>query len=168
MPLYIDYGPTALGTPAANPAGAQIAFTLGSSAATYSAGTAIGGLTTLATAARIANGTGIIQSLAIIDSSNQKAAIDFIFLNAAPTNTPVDHSAWTLTATDFGKQIGRYSLLAAAYASYGTAALGNANGLGIGFQTVGGQTIYVVAICQGTPTYTASCLNVMLSLEPRD
>lgn len=168
MPLYIDYGPTALGSPSANPPGAQLNFTLASSAATYAAGQAIGVLTTLTTAARIVNGTGIIQSLAIMDSANQKAAIDFIFLNAAPTNTPVDHTTWNLAAADFGKQIGRYSLLAASYASYGVIALGNANGLGIGFQAVGAQAIYVVAVCQGAPTYTVSCLNVMLSFEPRD
>lgn len=115
----------------------------------YTAGDAIGGIQTLTNAVRVSGGTALLNSVLLIDKSNQKQAITILFFESNPAAaTTADNSpfAWS---TDIAKYIGKVDILAADYTttdSIGTAMVG---GLARLFKASGSANLYAVALATG-------------------
>lgn len=117
----------------------------------------------------------LLQGIVIIDASNQKSAIDFLFWNSKPTGASgTDKAAFAITAADLkARYCGSVSVAAGDYIS-----IGSAQGIATkAFQNVlvqsiqdtnnpDGKDIWVSMICRGTPTYSvATDLEILFKLQ---
>jgi hypothetical protein len=129
------------------------------STSAYSAGFTVGAIQTLANAFT-SQSTGILESLILLDKSNQKAPMDILLFDANPTNaTTTDHATFVISTDDL-KVIGRVSVAAGDYVTIASGeAVAIKTGLGIALKAAAaGTTLYAVAITSGTPTYSATAL----------
>jgi hypothetical protein len=137
-------------------------------AAMYSAGNCVGGLITFANALRIANGTGILESLTLSDTSNQAAAMTFMLFNVNPTGASgfaaSDKSAFTY-GNALLNLIAQVNIGASDYTVINTTAVAIKSGLGIALRGAAGTSLYGVLVTTGTPTWaTTSPLNGFLGI----
>jgi hypothetical protein len=124
-------------------------------ASVYSAGNSVGGKQTLSNAVRTA-GTGILESLTLLDRANQKAAMTVYIFDADPTNaTLADHGAFVFSTDDL-KVIAQISIAAGDYVTTNSKAIAVESGLSIALKTASGTTLYAVAVTSGTPTYAST------------
>jgi hypothetical protein len=132
-------------------------------AAAYSAGNAVGGKRTLANAVRVSGGTGILQSLTLLDRANQKAAMTLYIFDADPTNaTLTDHAAFVFSTDDL-KVIAQVTINAGDYVTTNSKAIVNYGGLGIPLKAASGTTLYAALVTSGTPTF-ANTTDVQLEV----
>lgn len=134
-------------------------------ASAYTAGNAVGGLQTLANAARVsgtngASGTGgIIQKMVMTAKTVQSTQFDIFFFNANPSgSTCTDHSAFVLAAADAAKVIGILTIPSTAangggWFSGGTGSAGLASYYPIGFSLGSATSVFSCAVARGTPTF---------------
>jgi hypothetical protein len=124
-------------------------------AAAYSAGNAVGALRTLTNAVRTP-GTGILQSIGILDRANQKAAMTvFIFDSNTLAATITDKTAFVFSTDDL-KVIAQVSIGAGDYVTTNSKAIAVLSGLNIPLKAASGTTLYAVMVTTGTPTFTAT------------
>lgn len=122
----------------------------------YSSGDVIGGANTLTNAVHKTPGTGIIQSIVVLDKANQKSALDILFFDTTPANSfGADNAAYALNDADLGYCLGRYSVAAADYVSSSTnSAEATIRSVGLPIKAAtGARDIYMVVVSRGTPTY---------------
>lgn len=132
----------------------------------YSSGDVISTVQTITDAVLSTKGTAILQSLAILDKSNQKAAIDLVFFNEAPENSiGADNAAYGLNDADISKVIGRISVAAGDYVSSGTNnAEATVKAIGLLLQSIAGsKNLYMAIIARGAATYEAAS-NLIIKL----
>jgi hypothetical protein len=126
------------------------------SGSAYAANDVVGGLLTLSPL-RLAAGSGILQSLSIVDESNQKAELDFIFFDASPSSSTVANDGpVTIHVNDTAKVLGMVRVAAGDYTTLNAKAFAMKSAVGLPIQVPAGQNIFVVAVTPGTPTYTAA------------
>lgn len=103
------------------------------------------------------DGTGILQSIQVIDGDDQGVAIDF-YLHT--TNQPLGtaNAAPSISDANAAALIGPFSIAAADYKDLGGVKVGKIAGLAQAIKSVSGaRTIYISAVVKsGTPTFTAS------------
>ena len=122
----------------------------------YSAGDVIGGKITLTNAMRKVNGTGVLQSLSILDTDNEKAALTVILFSADITS-PADNAAWAWTSADFSKVLGTVSVATSDYVTVGGEAIATISGIGLPVAATGSTAhIYAVVVASSAPTYGAT------------
>lgn len=126
------------------------------STAAYSANDIVGGLRTLALG-RV-NGAGVVlQSLEVVDLSDQKAELSLIFFKANPTaSTTADQGALTIHANDIAKVLGIVDIVADDYTDLGSYSIATKTGIGLVLQPTSGTDIYCVVVTPGTPDYVAA------------
>jgi hypothetical protein len=138
-------------------------------ASAYSAGNAIGGLQTLAGAARVsgslgASGTGgILTAMMVQVKSVQSTQVDVFLFNANPSgSTCTDKTAFVLAAADAAKVIGVLSVPATAangagWYSGGTGSLGMPNYYPITYDLSSATSVFACAVARGafTPASTS-------------
>lgn len=135
----------------------QIAPTITvSTSPAYSAGDCVGGKLTLSSIVR-APGTAVLQSLFLIDTSNQKQALELLIFNADPSSsTFTDNAAISLHANDVGKIIRRISIAATDYVTIDSKAFVDLSPGGRVLKAASGQDLYAALVAVGTPTYAAT------------
>lgn len=145
----------------------DVAQTVTASSA-YTSGNAIGGLMTIANAARVsgslgAAGTGgIIQQVVANSKSLQTTQVDVFLFNSNPSgSTCTDKTAFVLATADFDKVIGVASVPGTAannsgWFGGGTGSVGQANNLAMAFEIASGTSVFACAVTRGTPTFTAT------------
>jgi hypothetical protein len=128
--------------------------------AAYATGDVLGGLQTIANAARFAAGGGLIRSITVLDKTQaQRAAIDILFFDRSVTvaanNAPV-----AMSDADMANFLG---LVAVAAGDYNTAWPGTPlNSVATKVITEGlpfvcqATSLFAVAVVRGTPTYTSA------------
>lgn len=125
------------------------------STAAYQTGFVVGGLQTLSNALS-SRQTGILNSLRVLDRSNQRAPLDVILFSSQPTAAAtVDHAAFSFSTDDL-KVIAIISILTTDYVTVGGKALATAPNLGQSLAVPSGTTLYAVAVTSGTPIYTTA------------
>jgi hypothetical protein len=122
----------------------------------YSAGNAVGAKRTLANAVRSSGGTGILQSITILDRANQKAAMTLFIFDADPTNATITDKVAFVFGIDDLKVIAQVSIASSDYVTTNTKALALISGLQIPLKAASGTTLYAVLVTTGTPTYAAT------------
>jgi hypothetical protein len=104
----------------------------------------------------VANGTGVIQSITVIDEDDQGVAMDLVFLSANNT-LGTENSAPSITDAHARDILGRVRVNASDYIDLGGVRIATVVGVGIGIKAGSGvDDIWVAAITRGAPTYTAS------------
>ena len=127
-------------------------------AGTYSAGYLVGGLMTVANAARVAAGKGTIQSVVLTDKAKQDMPIDIIFFQTnLPNSTLTDHVALTIHDTDLLACIGVVKILASDYSDFADNSVASKTSQGLPFAAAAGSTtIYAVAVARDAPVYAST------------
>lgn len=135
----------------------------------YTSGDYLGGLNTVANAARFSGGGGVITSVTVLDKTQaQRSAFDIVLFNSAITAT-TDNGAWAVSDADMAKCIGVISVLTT---DYNTAFPGTPlnsvafkpdtktntlpQAMAIPYYCSGGTSLYVQLLVRGTPTYTST------------
>lgn len=121
----------------------------------YTAGDAVGAKRTIANAVRTP-GTGILESVTILDRANQKAAMTLFIFDADPTAATITDNAAFVFSTDDLKVIAQVSIAASDYVTTNSKALAQKTGLGIALKAASGTTLYAALVTTGTPTYAAT------------
>lgn len=120
----------------------------------YTAGDAVGGVQSLA--AIFAGSTGVLESLIILDKTNQKAAFDIFLFDANPTAATVTDNAAFVFSTNDVNVIARVSVAASDYATVNSEAVAVKSGLGIAVRALSaGSGLWAAVVTSGTPTYGA-------------
>ena len=127
----------------------------------YTSGDVVGGKLTVSGAITFPAGTAMLQSLLILDKSNQKAALTIIVFDADPSaSTFTDNSAPVINAADVSKIIRKVNVAAADYETVGGIAIADLAALSKIVEAASGTTLYIVITTTGTPTYASGALSV--------
>lgn len=121
----------------------------------YTAGDAVGGKQTLASALRVASGTALLESISITDLGNQKAALEIIIFDSDPAAATITDNAAFAWSTDITKVLGHITVAAADYVTIAGEAVATLSGLNIVLKGAA-TTLYAAVVAVGTPTYTAT------------
>lgn len=121
-------------------------------AAAYSAGNAVGGKRTLTNAVRTP-GTGILQSVTILDRANQKAAMTVFIFDQNPAAATITDRAAFVFSTDDLNVIAQVNFSAGDYTTTNSKAVACISGLNIPLKAASGTTLYAAVVTSGTPTF---------------
>lgn len=122
----------------------------------YTAGDAVGGKRTLTNALRTSGGTGVLESIHILDRANQKAAMElFIFDSDPSAATITDNSAFVFSTDDL-KVLAHVTIAASDYITINSKAVATIKGLAIALKGNATANLYAALVTTGTPTYAAT------------
>lgn len=135
----------------------------------YSVGDNIGGLITLTNAVRASGTRAFLRSVFLLDTSNQKNAIDLLFFNASPSSsTFTDNAAAVLHSSDYAKLIRRVSIAATDYTTIDSKGIADIIASDRSLTPASGTSLYLALVIPsngGTPTYaTTSALTLRLNM----
>lgn len=130
----------------------------------YSIGDVVGGKITLTNAVRVSGGSGVLQSLLVKDTTNQKAALTILIFNADPSNgTYTDNGAITLNATDATFIIRKINVAASDYETVGTTAIADISAINKTVKAASGTSLFALIVTTGTPTYGANATSLYVN-----
>lgn len=153
--LSIAAGEAHLGEIGGNTISIQAAPTVSTTG--YVAGKLIGGKLSFANASRVAGGTGVIFSMAMVDLDKQDAMIDLVLFSADPASTTfTDNAAWAVADADVGKICGVVDVVTTDYDDWSDNSAATISGLNIGFDLASGTTLYGALVARGTVTFTST------------
>ncbi len=140
------YGSTTIITP-----------TINATTIAYTSGDSIGGVIAITGAMRTSGGTGILQSVFVVDHSNQKPALDILIFDSTPTATATDNGAMpTFAAADNGRLIRRISIATGDYVTVGGTGIADISALGKAVKANGSADLAMIINTTSTPTLTAT------------
>ena len=145
--------------PVENPPAKEIAPSVTVDTSAYTAGDCIGGKLTLTDAMRVNGGTGILQSLFLLDrSGTQKPALEILIFNADPSSsTLTDQAAVSIHANDVGKIIRRMPIAAGDWGLVAGIYMADLSpGSRMLQSAAGSKNLYAAIVATGTPTFTAT------------
>jgi hypothetical protein len=122
----------------------------------YTAGDAVGAKRTIANAVRVSGGTGILESIILLDRANQKAAMELFIFDSDPSAATITDNTAFVFSTDDLKVIARVSIAATDYVTINSKAVATVKGLGIALKASGSTSLYAALVTTGTPTYAAT------------
>lgn len=139
--------------------------TLSASTGAQAVGTLIADTQVLTSLFRVSDGTGILNSIQVIDQDDNKQAIDFYFVTAN-VSLGTEGSAVSITDANALELVGPFSIAAADYKDLGGVSVAKITGLGQAIKANSGTADgYIAAVCaSGTPTYTASGIKIRLGV----
>lgn len=145
-------------------AGTVLDVTLSLDTNAYADGDVLADTQALASAVRLAGGRAYLQSVVVIDESDQKQGFDLIFLDAN-NSLGSENSAPGINDANAGTIIGRVPVSAGDYYDLGGVSIANLNAVGLMLKAAtASTTLYVGAISRGTGTYGASAIKLKLGL----
>lgn len=131
------------------------------------AGDVVGGLITIPVTTNGQFTTGVLRSVCIVDDDEQDAALTIYLFDSEPAGTAIaDDAAFTLSATDAAKLIGKVVLASADYETIGGLSWQRVSGtdVDIEFATANGN-LYAYVVCTATPTYSAIGPTLRFSIQ---
>jgi hypothetical protein len=111
------------------------------STSVYEAGDCVGGKLTLTDAVRASGGSGVLQTITIVDSSNINPALEIIIFNSNPTAATLTDGSAIAFSTDVSKVIQRIPVYASDYTTVGGVAIATITP-GMIVQAVGSANLY--------------------------
>jgi hypothetical protein len=121
----------------------------------YSAGDAVGAKRTIANAVRT-QGTGVLESVTILDRANQKAGMTLFIFDADPSAATITDNAAFVFSTDDVKVIAQVNIASSDYVTTNSKAVAQKTGLGVALKVASGTTLYAALVTTGTPTFAAT------------
>jgi hypothetical protein len=128
--------------------------TVVSTSPTYTSGDAVGAKRTLANALT-SIGTGVLESITVLDRANQKATLEIFIFDADPTNATITDNAAFVFSTDDLKVLARIEVGPSDYVTINSKAVATIKGIGVALKAAG-TSLYVVVVTTDTPTYAAT------------
>ena len=122
----------------------------------YTAGDAVGGKRTITNALRTSGGSGILESVQILDRANQKAAMELFIFDSDPSAATITDNAAFVFSTDDLKVLAHVTIAATDYVSINSKAVATIKGLGVALKGNATSTLYAALVTTGTPTYAAT------------
>lgn len=118
----------------------------------YTSGDQIGGLMTLANAARYDGGGFTLNTISIVDLAKQNAEIDVILFDAAVTANN-DNDPWDMSDADMAHCRGYAKVSASDYVNGADYSIACVRAVGLSTAPASGTTMYAVAVVRSGPTY---------------
>ena len=139
------------------PVQTRISVTPTISTTAYTSGDVVGGLMTFSNAARISGGSGIIQSILVLDrTQSQRAAMDLLFFDRSVT-VASDNSPVAMSDADMAYCLGAITIGPYNTSWPGTPLNSISTLLNVGLPFVlNGTDLYAVAVVRATPTYSST------------
>jgi len=131
-------------------------------AGAFDANDIVGGKLTLSNATRVAGGSGIWYSLILVDSAKQNAELELFLFNADLT-VAGDNTPEATSAADLLKLVGHKIIYNSDYITLANGSVVSTL-VNIPYRLSAGTTMYAFIRCTGTPTYTASCLQLIFGM----
>lgn len=126
----------------------------------YTSGDQMGTLFTIANAARISGGGGMITGVTLIDAAAKIGAVDVVFFDSSVT-LAADNAAFALsTGTDYNKTVG-IAQLAGAY-SFTAQRVAQAQNIAIPYVCSSGTSLYAALIPRATTAVFGAATNLQL------
>lgn len=122
----------------------------------YTAGDAVGGKETLTSAVRISGGYVELDSIEVIDRSNQKPALTILVFDSDPAAATITDNAAFVFSTDISKLVAQVLIAQADYTttnSIGVACIGAIKKV---IKASGSANLYAAVVTTGTPTFTGT------------
>jgi len=109
------------------------------------------------------NGTGILQSITILDKDKQSQGLDIVILK---TNVSLGtkNAVPNITDTNAEEILGMIRVASGDYLDVINSTVATKNNLGIGVKGDASDTIYLSMISRGTGTYTANGLRIIVTV----
>lgn len=137
------------------------------SLAAYDVADQVGAVNNLGLALDINNDSASLLSIVVVDASMQKADLDILLFNEAPTVASVDNAPLSITAAEMAaKFLGKISISGADYSDLATCSVATVTGIGLLLEGITeAKTLHAVVQCQSTPTFvSATDLTIKLGL----
>jgi hypothetical protein len=128
----------------------------------YASGDLLADTQVLTNAMRVNDGTGILQSIQVLDEDDQGIAFDLVFLSANNT-LGTENSAVSVSDANARDILGLVSIATGDFIDLGGCRIATKTGVGLVVKPASGtRNVYVAAISRGTGTYTASGVRLRL------
>jgi len=121
----------------------------------YSANDAVGGLLTFANAGRVAEGSGVLKNVLIIDDAGQDAVLELWLFNATFT-AMADNAAWAPSQADLRKLIAVISTNDGDWFAAGTPSVARVEVSQNYNLAAAGTSLFGQLVTRGTPTFAAT------------
>lgn len=122
----------------------------------YTAGDAVGGKETLTSAVRVSGGYVELDSIEVIDRSNQKPALTILFFDSDPSAATITDNAAFVFSTDISKLVAQVLIAQADYTttnSIGVACIGAIKKV---IKASGSANLFAAVVTTGTPTFAGT------------
>ena len=123
----------------------------------YTAGDAVGAKRTITGALRTVNGSGILESITILDRANQKSAFEIFIFDSNPAAATITDNVAFVFSTDDLKVLAHVTVAATDYITVNSKAVATLKGLGVTLKGADASTsLYAAVVAVGTPTFAAT------------
>lgn len=121
----------------------------------YSTGDNVGGKLALTSAMRVSGGTGVLQSIHLLERANQKPELEILIFTSDPSNATITDNAAFVSSTDDLKVQARIPIFAGDWKTIGSGSKGYATKTGIGaiVEAVGSDTLYAAIVFTGATAF---------------
>ena len=135
-------------------------------ASAYTTGDAVGGLLTFSDAALKGYGSGVVQTITIVDKDSEEDTLHLHLFNQTFTAS-TDHDVFSPSDADLENYIGRAVVRGGSFLTFEDNSAGSTFNVGLYFNLVaGGTDLFGQLVVAGTPTYTGtSDLIVKITVE---
>lgn len=130
--------------------------------AQYAAGDTLGDLLEVTKVVQRAGDSAILQSVSVIDVDDQGAGLDLVLFDRSVTLS-AKNAVWNTSDADMLFAQGLIRVAAADFIDLGGNRIATKPLLGLGVKPNSGTSLYLGTLSQGTGTYTAAGLVVVLS-----
>ena len=143
----------------------------GQAAAAYSSGDSVGVCSAVPNLVDVSGGACKLESLAVIDKSNQKLGVDVYFFDSAPGTIVAANAAFDIPVASGPKFLGKVVVAAGKYETVGASNLAVAQLLAADLNPIilkaaaGTKTIYCTVVSRGTPTYGAAAVSIQIGVS---
>jgi hypothetical protein len=129
----------------------------------YADGDVLAATQELASAVRASAGTGMIQSIGLIDDDDQGQALDIVVLDSN-VSIGSENSAVSIADGDADKILGIVEVTGSDYVDLVNSQWAQVRNVGMVVQPATGTSLYIAAISRGTGTYTASGITLRIGI----
>lgn len=145
--------------------GSFVDVTLSLDTSAYADGDLLADTQVVSSAFRVADGTGVITSIQVLDEDDQGQTFDIVFLSAN-NSMGTENSAPTVSDANARDILGRVRIDSSDYIDLGGCRIATKTGVGLGVKAASGTSdMYVAAIIRGAATYTASGIRLRLYMD---
>lgn len=144
---------------------AAVSLVLSLDTSAYTAGDVLADTQAIVGAVRTAGASAILRSLTLLDKDDNTAAgIDLVFLNAN-LSLGTENSAPSISDANAAGILGIVSVASGDFIDVGGAKVATKTAISLQLTPASGTSLYVAAICRGTPTQTASGIVLNMQFE---
>lgn len=130
-------------------------LTLSLDTSAYADGDVLAATQELASAIRLAGGSGVVQSLVVVDKDDQGQAMD-VYLLDSNVSIGTENAAVSVADADAAKILGKIAVGSGDYYDMGGVRVASLANLSVIVEVASGTSLYVAVVSRGTGTYTAS------------